>query len=195
LEYFLSLSPTAARRRHLQETKSLAGGNSIFRREVFEKGTEFNENAIWCEDTVLSFSLVRAGHRLIYADDVVVLHDRHYKSIRAIIRHMYLYGTATARLGRMLGGRSAFAERSKAIAFILFAPSIVLLLIAATVSHPLIVLLIVGSCVVGVLGKAVMGTRSISVALLIPVVALACLLGFSSGFLAQTLRGLGEERL
>jgi GT2 family glycosyltransferase len=78
----------------------VVSANMAIRRGIFEAVGGFDVTLVRCEDIALSWALLGAGVRLVYEPDAVV-HYRHRKGVRALVRQHYLYGRGMSQvLGR-----------------------------------------------------------------------------------------------
>ena len=69
----------------------LLSGNLAIRREAFEAVSGFDTSLTRCEDIALGWALTRAGYRIGYAADAVILY-RHRDGLLPMLRQHYLYG-------------------------------------------------------------------------------------------------------
>lgn len=80
----------------------LLTGNLAVRRDAFETVGGFNETLTRCEDIAFSWSLMRAGFSIGYADHAVIDYRRR-DGVVAMLRQHYSYGRGMSEVLRTLG--------------------------------------------------------------------------------------------
>jgi cellulose synthase/poly-beta-1,6-N-acetylglucosamine synthase-like glycosyltransferase len=80
----------------------LVSANMAVTRDAFEAVGGFDVSLLRCEDIAFSWALIRAGVGLKFAPDAVV-HYRHRKGVRALVRQHYLYGRGMTQVLQRYG--------------------------------------------------------------------------------------------
>jgi cellulose synthase/poly-beta-1,6-N-acetylglucosamine synthase-like glycosyltransferase len=180
------LSPSAIDFSAVHEVRTIAGCNSIYRKKLVKEFFPLPETSA-AEDTLLNYRLTKAGHRLLSAPDVMVWHDRHYKTIKSLLKQLILYGKGAAQIEREAKG---FVHPFQKFAGI-FLPILAILGVITLLIDVVFFLLLIGASVLVfsfVFFKVLSRTSSLQVALLSPVVLILSLVGFSFGYLKENYR-------
>jgi succinoglycan biosynthesis protein ExoA len=180
------LSPLAIDFNSVHEVRSLAGCNAIYRKSLLAQSFPLPETKA-AEDTLLNFKIVEAGSKLLSAPDVIVWHDRHYKTRGSLFKQMMLYGKANAQINRIAPGILMPLQRFEA----LFLPIFSALFIVLGIYNLNILFLTLGFSafifIAVIFGRVFSITKSIKVAWLGPQALFLYISGFSIGYIKETL--------
>ncbi len=179
----LALVPTPNTPSTVSDVLHLAGCNAVYRAEVLRLVFPLPE--VECDDVTLSKRVRRLGLRLRHEPRMAVLTAPHYDSIGGFARHMRLYGYARRELEAYnLGWRTwpgALAYTSLIWLPALLALNALSLVVSiatgiAAVAPQFIVLLLLMTI-------AVRRTRSVRIAVLVPLLLVIGAVAFSWGYL------------
>lgn len=159
------------------------GSNSIYRADVLHQVMPVDEDMIEGEDVVMTAKIKRLGYKLLYVPDVLVFHCRR-ATPRKWWNQMYRYG-----LGRVLTARK-MPETIKFTQMILglTIPLLVAFVVLSAFFEPLALLAGAALGMAVALLSAVMAwvkTKSLPVALNMPLALLILAIAWSSGFLRE----------
>jgi cellulose synthase/poly-beta-1,6-N-acetylglucosamine synthase-like glycosyltransferase len=163
------------------EVKSIPGCNAVYRREALQKVMPIDESLLTCDDTELNQRILDNGYKLLYTPDVFVWHYRR-PNPKGLFKQMYRYAIGRLQVGkrnhRMINPTHILVGLSLPLGILLFllSPTIFLFLLS------LYFLIIVFYSL-----KAFRESRSIGVALRVAVVITIILVGWSIGFVRETI--------
>ncbi|MEA1906254.1 MAG: glycosyltransferase [Euryarchaeota archaeon] len=173
------------------EVESIGGCNSIYQTKVLKEVFPVDEIPT-AEDALLNHRIRLRGLRLIDAPDVVVWHYRHWDTPKMFFRRMIAYARGRVQAGRIY--REMVKPMHKLAGFSL--PVVVLAMVMLFFVCNSIFLAVVGIGIFILLFfsvKCLYETKSLDVALRVPPVILIEWVGWSIGYVKETLLG-GRRR-
>jgi glycosyltransferase involved in cell wall biosynthesis len=178
------LSPLAISFDTTREVRSLAGCNCIYKKQLVAPFFPLFETKA-AEDTLLNYNIIKAGLKLLSAPDVIVWHDRHYKTYGSLFKQMILYGEANAQINKRSPGIMMPLQRFEAYSVPFFLALCIIFGILSTTSLLLVLSLSIPIYFIIVSSKVYMVTKSLKVAWLAPQALFLCIAGFSIGYLTE----------
>jgi cellulose synthase/poly-beta-1,6-N-acetylglucosamine synthase-like glycosyltransferase len=161
------------------------GSNAIYRADVLRRVMPVDEDLIGGEDVVRDAKIKRLGYKLLYVPDVLVFHYRR-ATAKKWWDQMYLYGSGKARLGRKMRETVPLTQVGLGLAI----PILVAFIALSAIFKPLALLAGIAAGIVVALLFAVMAlvkTKSLPVALNMPLALLILAIAWSCGFLRELL--------
>jgi cellulose synthase/poly-beta-1,6-N-acetylglucosamine synthase-like glycosyltransferase len=180
---FISGSAQAINSKKLKVVKSLAGSNSIYKKEALVKVMPTDESMLTCDDTEIGYKLKNKGYKLLYAPDVAVLHYRR-DNPKKFFKQIYRYAIGRLQLGRKIKGGINLVHVLFGFFLPLFCFSIILALKSEFFFYLFVtVILFLFSFMI----FGLMKSRSFKVSLNFILAVLIFLLAWSLGFLKELL--------
>jgi len=173
------------------EVESIAGCNSIYRTKVLKEVFPIDETTT-AEDTLLNHRIRMMGLRLIDAPDIFVWHYRHWDTPELFLKRMISYSKGRVQVGRLY--KEMVKPLHKLVGFSL--PVIFLMIIILYSINKLIFLSVIGigiSFLIFFSIKCLYETGSLNVSIRVPVVIIIEWIGWSIGYMEETLLG-GKRR-
>ncbi len=166
------------------EVESIGGCNSIYRTGVLKEIFPIDEITT-AEDALLNHRIRLRGLRLIDAPDVVVWHYRHWDTPKLFFRRMIAYSRGRVQAGRI--HREIIKPMHKLAGFSL--PVVVLAMVVLLFIDKSVFLTVVGTGLFLLLFfsiKCLHETKSLDVALRVPLVIMIEWIGWSIGYVKET---------
>ena len=189
IEYVAFQSPYAEVFNSEGDVATLAGCNALYRASVLAKIMPLPEIRDY-EDAILNHRITNAGFRLVSAPDAVVWHYRHYSDPTSFFRKMVLLGSGEVNGVRIERGLGKWAHKVAGFSIpLLMAISFVLFLLGNMLLVAFLLFLVI--FLTSLTLKCLFETKSIRVAMYVPLVTVIEGLGYSVGYLRATISRRG----
>jgi glycosyltransferase involved in cell wall biosynthesis len=169
------------------EVASIGGCNSIYRTKILKQVFPIDEITT-AEDDLLNYRIRMMGFKLIDAPDVFVWHYRHWDNPKSFLKRIIAYSKGRVQAGRLY--KEMVKPLHKLAGFSL--PVTLFTMIILYFTNRSIFLSILGMGVFFLIFfsiKCFYNTRSLNVALLVPVVIAIEWVGWSMGYMKETFFG------
>ncbi len=161
---------------YIREVKSIPGCNSIYRKDILEKVMPLDESLLTCEETEMNQRILDLGYKLLTVPDVFVWHY-HRSTPQRLAKQFYRWA-----IGRLQTGK----KRGKML-------NLIHVVVGLTI--PIVIFLpktfiVLGVIVLGLATAflfALIKTKSLKIALNLPLVVLIVAFAWSVGFLRELL--------
>ena len=192
IEYVTLQTPGAIKFEKKETVRSLAGCNSIYRAKLLK--TFFPLPQIgYVEDTLLNYRIRKAGFKLVSAPDAIVWHNRHYTNYEQFFKQIFLYGKGEAqakRIHREMYSAARILEIFSLPIALTFAVALYFInrpTFLAIISLGVLLLLSLSV-------KCILETKSLAVALHVPMVTITEALGYSIGYIQESISPTKESK-
>lgn len=159
------------------------GSNIIYRADVLHQVMPVDEDMFEGEDVVMNAKIERLGYKLLYVPDVLVFHYRR-ATAKKWWHQMYRYGLGKVLMGRKMRGTVTFTQVGLGLAI----PILVAFAALSAIFEPLALLAGLAAGMAVALLSAIMAlvkTKSLAVALKMPLALLILSIAWSCGFLRE----------
>lgn len=167
----------------VEEVEDIPGCNAIYRKKILEEVMPFDENLLTAEDVELNYRLIKRGYRILDVPDVCVWHYRR-PTIKSFFRQIYRFAIGRLQIGK----RNFHFLNLLHIAVGLFVPFIIFLLVISYLVNLPMLMYFLGFIIAistFLTATALIKRTSLGCAILMPVVAIICILSWSLGFLRE----------
>ncbi len=168
---------------YIKEVKSLPGCNAIYRKKVLDQVMPINESLLTCDDTEMNQKILDLGYRLLSVPDVFVWHYRR-STAKRLWRQMYRWAIGRLQLGKKR--REAINLVHISVGFTI--PILIALLIFFIFAQPSFLPIFAGVIVLTLIFlilSAFLRTKSLKIALNLPLVVVITILAWSAGFMKE----------
>ncbi len=156
------------------------GANAIYRRDALRRVMPVDEDMVEGEDVVMTAKIKRLGYKLLYVPDVLVFHRRR-TTPRKWWHQMYRYGLGRVLTAKKMPETVKFTQMMLGLAI----PILVAFIAFSAIFEPLALLAGIAAGIAVALVSAMMAlvkTKSLAVALNMPLVLLILPIAWSCGF-------------
>jgi glycosyltransferase involved in cell wall biosynthesis len=184
LFYFADILQTTSHRQKIsaaKEVKDIPGCNAFYRRDALAKVMPVDENLLTAEDVWMNFCLRNLGYKLILAPDAVLLHYRR-SSLRRFIRQIYRFAVGRLQVGKKNPGLLNIFHIVIGLSIPFFLLALIGFWLSGGVALFLNLILIFFAATIL---PCFIKTRSLPVAINIPLVIIIFTFAWSSGFLKE----------